>query len=102
MERCWAEDEHARPTFEEVLAKLDDLRTCESGHARLRGGESHRWACTTATLSRTLQLLHGLWAQPQFPHGGSPAGCSESHAAVHLVPVGQGGGGCTLLLERSC
>jgi hypothetical protein len=42
MERCWAEDEHARPTFEEVLVELDDLRTCELGHARLRGGDSQR------------------------------------------------------------
>lgn len=58
MERCWAEDEHARPTFEEVLAELDDLRSCESGHARLRGGESQRCACMT--VSTTLPLLHGL------------------------------------------
>jgi len=35
MERCWAEDEHARPTFEEVLSELDDLRNCELGAARL-------------------------------------------------------------------
>jgi hypothetical protein len=42
MERCWAEDEHARPTFEEVLLELDDLRTYELGQARLRGGDSQR------------------------------------------------------------
>ena len=42
MERCWAEDEHARPTFEELLLELDDLRAVEAGQARLRGGEGQR------------------------------------------------------------
>lgn len=42
MERCWAEDEHARPTFEELLLELDDLRSCEAGQARLKGSESQR------------------------------------------------------------
>jgi hypothetical protein len=52
MERCWAEDEHARPSFDEVLAELDDLRQCESAHSRLRGGDSQRWVCAFCIVSR--------------------------------------------------
>lgn len=45
MERCWAEDEHSRPSFEEVLAELDDLRNCELGAARLvKNSDSTRCA----------------------------------------------------------
>lgn len=43
MERCWAEDEHTRPTFEEILAELDDLRSSESSITRFKAEEAKRW-----------------------------------------------------------
>ncbi len=52
MERCWAEDERARPSFDEVLAELDDLRQCESAQARLRGGDSQRYVCANRWYTR--------------------------------------------------
>jgi hypothetical protein len=45
MESCWAEDENARPRFEEVVAALDEMRAAD-GCARYG---SSRWAGMTCS-----------------------------------------------------
>jgi hypothetical protein len=40
MARCWHEDDSARPSFEEVLAELDELRAEEIAAAKARGDSS--------------------------------------------------------------